>query len=61
MFETVYDFCDTVSKFLEDNGYKVKKQVECSDYKIDIAIENPNVDGEFVAGIECDGISYMKA
>lgn len=60
-FETVDEFCNIVAKFLENNGYKVQKQVGCSDYKIDIAIENPNVDGEFIAGIECDGISYVHA
>ena len=60
-FETVDEFCNIVAKFLENNGYKVQKQVGCSDCKIDIAIENPNVDGEFIAGIECDGISYVHA
>ncbi|PNT92250.1 DUF4011 domain-containing protein [Clostridium thermosuccinogenes] len=60
-FEAVDEFCDTVAEFLENNGYKVKKHVGCSDYKIDIAIENPDVDGEFIAGIECDGISYVQA
>ena len=60
-FESVDEFCNTVADFLESNGYKIQKQVGCSDYKIDIAIENPNVDGEFIAGIECDGISYIHA
>ncbi len=60
-FETVDEFCNIVAGFLENNGYKVQKQVGCSDYKIDIAIENPDVDGEFIAGIECDGISYVQA
>lgn len=60
-FETVDEFCNFVAEFLENNGYKVQKQVGCSDYKIDIAIENPDVDGEFIAGIECDGISYVQA
>lgn len=60
-FETVDEFCDTVANFLDERGYKIIRQVGCSDYKIDIAIENPNVEGEYIAGIECDGISYVQA
>lgn len=60
-FEAVDEFCNIVAEFLENKGYKIQKHVGCSDYKIDIAIENPDVDGEFIAGIECDGISYVQA
>lgn len=59
--EDTDDFCKIVAAFLESNGYVVKKGIGCSDYKIDIAIENPNVAGEYIAGIECDGLSYIHA
>lgn len=54
-------FCNVVADFLERKGYVVKRQIGCSDYKIDIAIENPNREGEYIAGIECDGLSYIQA
>ena len=60
-FESEDDFCDIVAKFLVEHGYKIEKQVGCSDYKIDIAIVNPNAEGEYIAGIECDGLSYIHA
>lgn len=60
-FETIDEFSNIVAEFLENSGYKIKRQVGCSDYRIDIAIENPNAEGEFIAGIECDGLSYIQA
>lgn len=60
-FETTDEFCSIVAAFLESKGYKVQRKVGCSDYKIDIAVENPNAEGEFIAGIECDGLSYVHA
>ncbi len=60
-FESDDEFCNMVAAFLESNGYTIRKRVGCSDYRIDIAIENPKANGEFIAGIECDGMSYMHA
>ena len=54
-------FSNNVAKFLEQQGYKVKKNIGSSDYTIDIAIEHPEIDGAYIAGIECDGDSYQKA
>lgn len=55
------DFVDSVFAYLVDHGYKAKRYVGCSGYKIDIAIEHPNYSNQFVAGIECDGFSYASA
>lgn len=55
------EFAAAVAKFLVDKEYKVRQNVGCSDYKIDIAIEHPEIQNEFVAGIECDGLSYASA
>lgn len=54
-------FLDVVAEFLISHGYRIKKYVGCSGYKIDIAILHPNNDDCFVAGIECDGLSYAAA
>lgn len=59
--ESVDDFCDLICRCLTEHGYNIRRNVGYSDYKIDIAIENPNVEGDYVAGIECDGLSYVKA
>ena len=55
------DFVDTISKVIEAKGYKLRKHVGCSGYKIDIAIEHPDIENQFIAGIECDGFSYASA
>lgn len=60
-FESEDDFCEVIAQFLEEHGYLIERQVGCSDYKIDIAVKNPNAEGEFIAGIECDGLSYIHA
>lgn len=60
-FEAADEFCKVIVDFLEKHGYTVQTQVGCSDYKIDIAAVNPKVDGEYIAGIECDGLSYIQA
>lgn len=60
-FETEDDFCKIIVSFLEEHGYTVETEVGCSDYKIDIAITNPDVEGEYIAGIECDGFAYIHA
>ena len=55
------EFCDEVAAFLVEKGYKIQRRIGCSDYKIDIAVENPKLEGDYIAGIECDGLSYMQA
>lgn len=59
--ESEDDFCEVIAHFLENHGYLIERQVGCSDYKIDIAVKNQNAEGEFIAGIECDGLSYVQA
>lgn len=60
-FDSEDDFCEVIENFLGKHGYLIERQVGCSDYKIDIAVKNPNAEGEFIAGIECDGLSYINA
>jgi very-short-patch-repair endonuclease len=54
-------FVDAVAEFLTGRGYKIKKYVGCSGYKIDLAVLHPHDDNCFAAGIETDGFSYASA
>jgi very-short-patch-repair endonuclease len=54
-------FVDVVYEFLSSKGYKIKKYLGCSEYKIDIAIMHSEIENCFVAGVECDGFSYSVA
>jgi len=55
------EFVESVAQFIEFNGYKVERHVGNSDYKVDIAIQHPSIKDKFIAGIECDGYSYVNA
>lgn len=55
------DFATAVADFLLAKGYKVQTNVGCSAYKIDIAVQHPLDPKRFVAGIECDGLTYIAA
>lgn len=55
------DFADEVYAYLCESGYKAKRYVGCSGYRIDIAVLNPANEDEFAAGIECDGMTYASA
>jgi very-short-patch-repair endonuclease len=51
-------FESAVYTFLESKGYKIRTQVGCSGYRIDMAIKHPTISGRYVIGIECDGATY---
>lgn len=56
------DFADSIAQFIRDQGFDVQQYVGCSGYKIDIAVKHPSeLVEQFVAGIECDGYSYVSA
>lgn len=54
-------FSGTVADYLTKNGYHIRRQVGCSEYRIDLAVECPGMPGRFIAGIECDGVGYAAA
>ncbi|NMA18562.1 MAG: DUF4011 domain-containing protein [Clostridiaceae bacterium] len=54
-------FEESVYHFLSDRGYKVATQVGCSGFRIDMAVRHPELHGQYVLGIECDGASYHSA
>ncbi|MCX6651004.1 MAG: DUF4011 domain-containing protein [Methanomassiliicoccales archaeon] len=53
-------FEEQLAKTLEARGHKVKRDVGTSDYRVDLAIEDPNETGKYLLGIECDGAHYAS-
>lgn len=54
-------FEESVYDLLTNKGYKVKKQVGCSGYRIDLAIVDDANPGKCIIGIECDGAHYHSS
>ena len=54
-------FEEAVYDFLVEHNYSVETQVGCSGYRIDMAVKNPHISGQFAIGIECDGATYHSA
>ncbi len=59
--KTESPFEEEVLRFLLDNNFTVDSQVGCSGFRIDLAIRDPQIEGKYVLGIECDGASYHSA
>ena len=55
------EFKSSIADYIRAKGYIVCESIGCSDYKIDIAIKHASQREEYVAGIECDGLSYVSA
>jgi very-short-patch-repair endonuclease/DNA polymerase III delta prime subunit len=47
-----------VAKEVEQLGYRVVPQVGCSGYRIDLGVVDPREPGQYLLGIECDGLHY---
>jgi very-short-patch-repair endonuclease len=52
------DFEIVVAEILGQKGYEVVPQLGVAGFFIDIGVRNPERQGEFLAGIECDGATY---
>ncbi|MDF2440525.1 MAG: hypothetical protein JWN98_1509, partial [Abditibacteriota bacterium] len=52
---------EIVAQSLEAHGWKVQRSVGFSDMRIDLAVQDPTHNGEFLLGIECDGPDYTRA
>ena len=55
------DFEISVMDMLKLKGYEVVPQLGVSKSRIDIAVRHPDMQGTFLAAIECDGASYHTA
>lgn len=53
-------FEEHLCKALQARGHKVRMNVGTSDYRVDLAIEDPDEEGRFLLGIECDGPHYVS-
>ncbi|MDR3102057.1 MAG: DUF3320 domain-containing protein [Methanocalculaceae archaeon] len=54
-------FADTIARLLEDSGYTVARDVGCTGFRIDAAVESPKEPGTYLAGILCDGPYYWSS
>ena len=54
-------FEESVYQLLIENGYTVKKQIGCAEYRIDLAVVDPLAPDRYLLGIECDGFQYRNA
>lgn len=54
------EFSDVVATFLTERGFKVDRNVGCSEYRIDLAVRDPENPAKYLMGIECDGPSYAE-
>ena len=54
-------FEESVYDYLSARGYQVQTQVGCSEYRIDMAVKHPTLNGKFAIGIECDGAAYHSS
>lgn len=55
------DFEESVAIFLTRHGYRVQPQVGMSGFFIDLGVIDPNNDGKYYCGIECDGATYHSS
>lgn len=54
-------FEESVYSELTSRGIQLAKQVGVSQYRIDLAVVDPDQPGRFLLGIECDGAMYHSA
>ncbi|GFO60499.1 hypothetical protein GMST_28240 [Geomonas silvestris] len=55
------DFELAVGDFLRCRGYEVVPQLGVAGFFIDLAVRNPDRPGEYLAAIECDGVTYHSS
>ncbi|MCX5569974.1 DUF3320 domain-containing protein [Kaistia nematophila] len=59
--ETESPFEDAVKKALESRGWIVHTQIGVSGFRIDLGIVDPDAQGRYLAGVECDGATYHRS
>lgn len=55
------DFELAVADALRAQGFDTQPQVGVAGYFIDVGVRHPDRPGEFLAGIECDGVTYHSS
>lgn len=54
-------FEEAVAATLRSHGYAVDEQIGVDRFRIDLAVRDPEQEGRFLLGIECDGARYHSA
>ena len=54
-------FEEAVSRAIQSHGFRVAGQVGSSGFKIDLAVYDPDHEGQFLLAIECDGARYHSS
>ncbi len=54
-------FEEAVAEQLAQRGWAVTPQVGISGFRIDLGIRHPDLDGTYLAGVECDGATYHQS
>ena len=54
-------FEEAVAKELQAQGWEVHPQVGVSGFRVDLGIVDPDVPGEYLAGVEYDGYTYHRS
>ena len=54
-------FEDAIASFLEENGYKVARQIGCAGFRVDLAIIDDENPGKYILGITTDGRMYASS
>ncbi len=52
---------EVIVSLTEKLGWEVESQIGVSNYRIDIGVIHPDKKGEYLAGIECDGVTYHSS
>ncbi|MDX1920264.1 MAG: DUF4011 domain-containing protein [Candidatus Caenarcaniphilales bacterium] len=58
---SVYGLKEEIAEQLSKRGLKVSLQVGRSEYKLDLAVLDPQDENKFILGIECDAEMYQSA
>jgi very-short-patch-repair endonuclease/DNA polymerase III delta prime subunit len=59
--ETESPFEDSVKREIEKLGYIVEPQVSSQNFRIDLAVRDPQKPGRYVLAVECDGATYHSS
>lgn len=54
-------FEKAVAEALSRRGWRVHPQIGVSAFRIDLGVVDPDADGRYLAGIECDGATYHRS
>lgn len=52
---------ESIAERLREAGLNVQTSIGCSEYKVDIGVQNPDDPDEYMLGILCDGETYRRS